>query len=73
MEVRRSMGVFYADSGLVGSWDLKWLQGALNVRIRLFCRIDLLSNVSKSKTIICQPGEICIGMSEEAFSRKGTG
>ena len=26
-----------------------------------------MSNVAKSKTTTCQPGEICTGMSEEAF------
>ena len=32
-----------------------------------------MDNVSKSKTTICQPGAICTGMSEEAFSWRITG
>ena len=32
------LGVFYADDGTLGSWDLEWIQGALNVIIRLFWR-----------------------------------
>ena len=32
-----------------------------------------MGNVEKSKTMICQPGAILTGISEEAFSQKGTG
>ena len=31
-----SMGVFYANDGIIGSWDLEWLQGDLTVIIGLF-------------------------------------
>ena len=34
--VEMSIGVFYADNGLIGSSDLEWLQGAINVLIGLF-------------------------------------
>ena len=30
-----SMGVFYADDGIIGSWDSEWLQGGLNILIIL--------------------------------------
>ena len=40
------MGLFYADDGMVGSWDPKWLQGALNVVIRIFRQYRLLVNIT---------------------------
>ena len=33
MALGMSMGVFYVDDGLIGSLDLKLIQGALNVLI----------------------------------------
>ena len=64
------MGVFYADDGIILSRGPEWVQGVINVLIRLFRRFGLISNVEKSKIMTCQPGVICTGMSEEAFSRK---
>ena len=61
------MGVFYADDGIILSRGPEWVQGVINVLIRLFRRFGLISNVEKSKTKTCQPGVICTGMSEEAF------
>ena len=52
----RSMGVFYADYGLIGSQDLDWIQWALNALIIIFRRVILMSEVTKSKTMTCQPG-----------------
>ena len=63
------MGLFYAYGVIIGSRDLEWLQGGINYFIRLFRRVILMTNVSKSKTMTCHPGEICIGISKEAFSQ----
>ena len=48
-----SMGVFYADYGLIGSCDPEWIQWSLNVIIGLFLQIGLMSNVAKYKTMMC--------------------
>ena len=63
--VGRSLEVFYAEDGLIGSRYPKWLQGGLNVLIGPFLRIGLMDNVAKSKTITCHQGAIWLGMSEE--------
>ena len=68
-----SMGVFYTDSGIIGSWDLEWLQGVLNEGIGLLDRTVLMDNADKSKKIMCQPGMIQSGMSEEVVVRISTG
>ena len=34
--VGRSLGGFYAHDGILGSQDPEWIQGALNVLIRMF-------------------------------------
>ena len=71
--VGRGMGFFYADDGLIGLRDLEQLQGSLNATIGLFCRIGLMANVAKSKTMTCHPGTICSGMPEEAVVQRSTG
>ena len=45
------MGVFYANEGMIGSWDPEWLQGAINILIGLFIRVGIMANVAKSKTM----------------------
>ena len=54
----QSLGVLYAENGILGSRDPEWLQGYLNVLIGLFRRIGLMANAVKSKTMTCQPGAI---------------
>ena len=61
------------NDGLIGLRDTEWLQGDINIILGLFLRIGLMANVFKFKTKTCQPGEICLGMSEEAVGRKSTG
>ena len=56
--VGQIMGVFYADYGPVGSRYPELIQVDINVLISLFQRIGLMANVSKSKTMTCQPGII---------------
>ena len=68
MSVERCMGVFYLDGRMIGSMDLEWLQGAINVIIRLFIKVFLMANVTKSNTMTCHPESIFTGMLEEAFS-----
>ena len=51
--VGHSLGVFYADDGIIGSQDTEWLQGAFTVLIDLFLQIGLMANVTKSKTTTC--------------------
>ena len=45
-----SLGVLYADDGLLGSWYPEQLQCGL------FNHIGLMTNAAKSKTMACQPG-----------------
>ena len=70
MAVGRCMGVFYADDSMISSKVPECIQEEINVLTGLFRRGRIMSNVEKSKTMTCQPGVICTGMSEEAFSRK---
>ena len=65
--------MFYMYSGIIGSRDPGWLQGAMNVLIYLFRQIGLAMNGPKSKTIILQPGDINPGMYQEAFGWSSTG
>ena len=45
--VGQSLGVFYADDGLLGYWHPEWMQGALNILIQLLRKTGLANNVAK--------------------------
>ena len=51
MAVGRSMGLLCADDGLIGSQDLEWIQGTINVLIGLLHGVGLVDNVAKSNTM----------------------
>ena len=65
--------MFYADDGLVVLQESEWLQRALNMLICLFRRYGLVANVTKSKAMMCHPGEIQSGMSDEVVGRRSMG
>ena len=67
--IGQCFGLFYENGGMLGSRDPEWFQGTLNALIGLFRRYILAGDVSKSKAMTCHPGEIWIGMSEEAVVR----
>ena len=54
MALGRCMGVFYADSGMIGLMDPECLQWAINVLINIFRRVILIANVDRSNTMTCQ-------------------
>ena len=62
MAVGISMGMFYADYSLIRLWDQYWLQGDLNLLIRLIQRVGLMDNIKKYKTTTFQLWAIHTGM-----------
>ena len=49
------MAVFYADDGMVGATDPKWIQGAFSSLVAIFDRVGLLTNVRKTVSMVCHP------------------
>ena len=66
------LGVFYENYVTLGLLDPGCIQGGLNVLIGLFLWIGVMTNITKSKIMTCQPGTIRSGMLEEAFGWKST-
>ena len=60
--VRRCLGVFYVDDGMVRSRESGWLHHATNFLVGFFRRYGLSANVAKSHTITCQPVALRAGM-----------
>jgi hypothetical protein len=56
---------FYADDRLIASRDPVWLQESFDVLIGLFERIGLFTNAAKTKVMVCTPGKIREGYTEE--------
>ena len=68
--IGRSLGVFYANVGIVGSIDSEWLQHLTNFLAGLFRRYGLAANVPKSRMMTCQPGALRSDISEESNAMK---
>ena len=47
--------VFYADDGMVGASDPKWLQGAFSALVAIFDRVGLQTNVDNTVSMACHP------------------
>ena len=52
--VGRSLGFFYVDDGILGSWDPEWLKGTLNVLLGILRQIGLADNVTNRNTMTLQ-------------------
>jgi hypothetical protein len=63
--VAEIMVAFYVDDGLIASRDPVWLQESFDVLIGLFERIGLFTNAAKTKAMVCIPGQIREGKTEE--------
>jgi hypothetical protein len=58
----------YVDDGLIASCDPDWLQESFDVLIGLFERIGLFTNATKTKAMVCIPGRIREGYTEEEYA-----
>ncbi len=67
VEASREIVAFFVDNGLVGLREPVWLQGALNVLVKLFESIGLRTNPDKMKVMMCIPGTIWVAHTEEAY------
>ncbi len=67
LEASREIVAFFVDDGLVGSRDPIWLQGTLDILIKLFESIGLRTNPNKTKVMTCVPGNIWVAHTEEAY------
>ena len=45
----------------------------MNILVGLLIRYGLIDNVAKSCTMVCHPGALCVGISEEVVALKFTG
>ncbi len=59
---------FYVDDGLIASHDPVWLQESFDVLIGLFEQIGLFMNAPKTKAMVCIPGRIQEGYTEEEYA-----
>ena len=66
--------VFYADDGMVGAMDPKWLQGAFSALVAIFDRVGLQTNVDKTVSMACQTCWAGSGnRTAEGYRRRMTG
>ena len=65
--------VLYKYDGTIGSRYREFFQGAINRPVGLYRQIGLMSNVVNFKRMMCHPGKIRLGMSEEAVGWQSTG
>jgi hypothetical protein len=66
--VAKILVAFYVNDGLIASCDPFWLQESFNIIIRLFEWIGLFMNASKTKIMVCIPGQICEAYTYEEYA-----
>ena len=70
---RHKSAPFYADYGMVTLSDPRWLQGEFSTLVRLFDRVDLLTNVGKTVGMVCRPCQAAGTQSEATYGKNMTG
>jgi Reverse transcriptase (RNA-dependent DNA polymerase)/Endonuclease/Exonuclease/phosphatase family len=71
--VDKVSAIFYADDGVLSSYDAVQLQLALDWFTHQFHLLGLKMNSQKTKTLISTPGHIPIGLSTPAYKFRMTG
>ena len=73
-EGHHQSAVFYTDDGMVVLSDPAWLQGVFNALVAFFDKVGLMTNVSKTVSMVCHPCRAgAVNRTEEAYSRRITG
>ncbi len=72
-DVAQWLVAFYIDDRLVASRDPIWLQSSFDILVGLFKCIGLFTNAAKTKVMICIPGRIREGYTEEEYTLNKSG
>ena len=62
--------VFYADDSRILGQDHEVVQDLLMMPVAMFCRMGLEANLENTKSIVCTPGLIWVGVGETACKRR---
>ena len=65
--------LFYADGGPIAGKNTIWVQTNLIEVISIFQRLGLLTNIVKTKTMVCTPGFIWGQQGTAVYNRVVTG
>ena len=65
--------VLYANNGRISGWYHKLVQNALTVRVAMFLRMGLDTNLDKTKYVVCTPSFISLKWSYKAYKQRLTG
>ena len=69
-EGRHQDALFYADDGMVASYDPCWIQGAFNTLVGLFDRVGLRTNAGKTFFMVCRPCQATGNLLEAAYGKR---
>ena len=65
--------LFYANNGMVASWDPAWIQGAFNALVGLFDRVGLQKNFGKTFSMVCHPCQAVGNITQAVHGRRSPG
>ena len=65
--------IFYADDGLLGSFNPTQLQSAIDILTDLFAQVGLKMNPTKTKAMTTKGGKMMIKQSQEPYNHRVTG
>ena len=67
---KHQAALFYADDGMVASYEPRWLQGAFNTLVSLFDRVGLRKNVGKTFVMVCHPCQATGKLLDAAYGNR---
>ena len=65
--------VFYADDGSIAWRNPIWVHMKLAEMVRMFDRVGLLTNICKTKAMVCTPDFIWCQQGKAEYKRRATG
>ena len=73
VEIRNFLAIFYADNGLIQARYPERLQSSFTILVELFERVGLRINTSKTKVMVCVPGQIRTHLTEGVYNNSREG
>ena len=71
-ERRHQAALFYADDGMLASFDPRWLQWAFTILVGLFDKFGLKTNQRKTVSMACWPCSAAGNRSEKSYAHTMT-
>ena len=68
-QIEAIFAIFYVDDGYITSRDAEFLQEALDILVKMFKCVGLITNTKKTQTMMYTPGKIGVQLPTDSYQR----